>query len=236
MQLNLKGISSAGVGEKVSLPFSLIELLRSPWAVQVDAEELYKHGGELGRFLLSRTPIQNARKYVSTYVSLHYLQAEQLHVPTSDWHCDGSNFPPAANDIFHTMVGLGEGISGQVQTEFLKEDISLELDDRVASMNHIEFRKYMTDNADVLRLQSVPAEPGRIYTWTSQHLHRVQFATRPHFRLFWKVCESDHLVSRSAAEGLRTFSKTTLGNNGVETLNIEQGARGIILRGINMME
>ncbi|RPK20048.1 hypothetical protein [Paenibacillus xylanexedens] len=237
-QLDLKGISSVEIGERLVLPFSFIEMLRSPWGIRIDANELYRSGGEINRWLLDNTPLRHNRKYVNCYITIHYLAGSLIHVPTSDWHCDGSGFPPDADDIFHTMVGLGDGIDGQIKTEFLDTDKSLTIEDSVnmPGMNHVEFRRYMTENSDKFSLNSVEAESGRIHTWTSKHLHRVQFPKQPHFRLFWKVAESDHLMPLPSDVAYRPHAKAIMGNNGAETMNIEQGPRGIILRGIDIRE
>ncbi len=237
-KLDLKGISSIETGEKISIPFSFSEMLRSPWGIRIDANELYKHGGEINRWLLDNTPLKNNRKYVNCYVTLHYLAGDLIHVPTSDWHCDGSGFPPEGNDIFHTMVGLGDGIDGQIKTEFLESDLCLEIEDSVSmpSMDHVRFRSYMTENAKRFNLKSVEAESGRMHTWTSRHLHRVQFPKQPHFRFFWKVAESDRLLPLPNEKAFRQSLTAVIGNNGKETMNIEQGPRGIIIRGINIKE
>lgn len=239
-ELELKGLPSIGVGDSMILPFPLIELLRTPMGVRISADDMYSHGGEIGRWLLSKTPIMNSKKYVNAYLTVHYLEGNLCHVPTTDWHCDGSNIPFLADDIFHTMICLGDGLDGQIKTEFLKEDVKIEIPDsfNIQRFDHQTFRRWITDGAGTYNLQPVECEAGRMYTWTSKHLHKVGFAKSPHFRMFWKVAESDFLTPKPLESA---FSPAMLINNGVDhrqlegtEINLEQGQRGIIIRGMKV--
>lgn len=234
-ELRLEGMDTIDVSERIELPFTFMEMLRSPWGIRIDAEDLYKNGGEINRFLLDKTPLKHDKKYVVCYVNVVYLTPQLLSVPTIDWHCDGSNVPFLADDRLHTMVCVGEHISAELKTEFLKKGVTLQVPDEVSRMTHVDFRRWITTNADQYGIDemSVKVDEGVINTWTSRHLHRVLFAERPHFRFFWKVSESDLLTPQSRDKAYRPSSNVIVGDYGAESLNIEQGPRGIIMRGIN---
>jgi hypothetical protein len=238
-ELNLKGMPSVRQGEKLALPFPLIDLLRTPQGIRISADDMYKYGGEVGRWLLGQTPIRNNRKHVVTYLTINYLEPNLSHVPTTDWHCDGSNVPFLADDIFHTMICRGEGLSEEIKTEFLKEDKKIIIPDEIDinKFTHASFRRWITDYEN---FESVECEAGRMCTWTTLHLHRVKLAKTPQFRMFWKVAESDSLLPKPTNEA---FTGTLLVQTGQDhrmlntsTINIEQGQRGIIIRGMKIGE
>jgi hypothetical protein len=241
-ELNLKGMPSVVQGEKLELPFPLIELLRTPQGIRISADDMYKHGGEIGRWLLDRTPIKNNRKHVVTYLTLNYLEPNISHVPTTDWHCDGSNVPFLADDIFHTMICMGEGLSGEIKTEFLKEEKKILIPDSidVNSFTHASFRRWITDREQEYNFTSVECDVGKMCTWTTLHLHRVGLAKTPQFRMFWKVAESDSLLPKPTNEAFSSTLTVQTGQDhrmlNTSSINIEQGQRGIIIRGMRIGE
>jgi hypothetical protein len=234
-KLRLEGFPSITVSDTIDLPFRIDEVLRTPWGTRISADDAYKHGGEIMRYLLDHTPLHNTKKYVNIYLGVHYVTPQLLSVPTSDWHCDGSGAPFLADDILHTMICDTVGLGTNLRTEFLAEHLDLDVADyhHIDQMNHQEFRQWIaTYIGDDVTPEEV--EPSKMYTWTSRHLHRVGFAKEPHFRMFWKVAESDLLVPNPTDKAFKSYTMATLGNNGTDAYSIEQGPKGIICRGMHI--
>jgi hypothetical protein len=230
--LRLEGFPSIQVSDTINLPFRIDEVLRTPWGTRIDIDDAYRYGGEIMRYLLDHTPLHNTKKYVNVYLGVNYVTPQLLSVPTSDWHCDGSGVPFLADDIFHTMVCDTIGLGVDLRTEFLSQPMVLDVPDfyNIDQMDHQQFRRWASGHIGNIVPHAV--EPSKMYTWSSRHLHRVQFAKQPHFRMFWKVAESDTLVPNPTLKAFKHFTMATIGNNGREVYGIEQGPNGIICRGM----
>lgn len=225
--LKFEGFPTLKISEHIELP-SIAELLRNPCFNMADIEDVYKNGGEINRYLLSKTPLTNTKKYVTVYTFLQYLEPKVLPVPSSDWHCDGVNSPYYSDDLFHTMMNN----TSLCSTHFLENEVEVEIDDSidVRNMRHRDFRKFIHENGDSWGFKTKEVEPNKMYSWNCRHPHKAQNPIRKEFRFFWKVCESDFHKPAPYDVARKNASVVFLGNDGQSILNIEHGQRGIIIR------
>jgi hypothetical protein len=184
MPLHFEGFPSQS--DYIELP-DMIELLRSPIMLNLDADEAYKLGGDLVRHLLNITPLKNNQKRIIVTSQVQYLTPEFCPVrsefkPSRDWHVDATGFK--SRDVAYLMLTETEA-----NTEFNANPVMLE------QFNEDSFQgeviRYMNDNDIGLVPQKM--EGNRITTFWDRHIHRAGQATKPTLRYMWRVVESDHL-------------------------------------------
>ncbi|WP_336784174.1 hypothetical protein [Paenibacillus illinoisensis] len=191
------------VGDKVELP-NIASLLAMPWFQYADADEVYRHGGDIYRNLLDKIPLMHNRKHVLITSRVQLLSPSKVSIKFVDrWHTDGSGSPLLTqnNDITHLLISKCSAVtqfnSQVAETDFLPENIS-----------QMEFNHYIEENKDRLGLVAQDIEAERFVTFGASHAHRAVLPKELEFRFMFRVIESDIFQPASFEQSLVTDSFT----------------------------
>ncbi len=228
--LRFEGFDTLGIGEQLELP-KLAEIIRSPMFTRVSADDLYKHGGEFNRYLLSKVPISHEYNNICVTVDLKCLTPSTVAMRTTDWHCDGSGGCPyfSFDEKFHILIGYTDLV-----TEFLAEPAYLDVESSVRDLDHYNFRRYVEENKyRIGNFKPKPIPQNTFVTFNSKHLHRVPNApTKPCFRLSMIVRESNFDQSKPYEKAIGRHSEAWHKELDTSAISIEHVERGIVLRGL----
>lgn len=222
MKVTLKGIDRIQMSNYIELP-SIAHLMRNPILTRASADDVYKYGGELNRYLLDRTPLTNKFKYVNVHVTLKYVTPLSSPNQTFEWHVDGvTDCVWESGDVSHIMVGD----TSSMLTEFLSDDVVLDVPSR---MPNYEFMKYLDPLLD--GYSSTKLTHNRIATFDSLTPHRAPIdASRNEFRFFWRVLESDYQAPLPYDKAVLDMSQVTRKSDGKLVPSVEQHEKWIIVR------
>lgn len=221
-EIKISGFNSVGVSEEIELP-GLYNLMNMQWVKKMNAEDVYKHGGELNRYLLSKTPITHSRKYAIVDSLLYCLPADTSNLHISSWHLD------SPNNINHIMIGKGKDLCKTSPLSFIKDDINLEIEDGI---NKEQFGKVIENKVNN-GLETVEAELGKIVTFNGSNLKKISPAKKLEFRFVWRVIESDDITPDNLKDALKDRSRMLYTGVADSVLSIEKIPRGIVMRGIS---
>lgn len=233
MQINLSGFSSLLINEQEIESTNLTTLLRNPMYDGVDADFIYKNGGEFNRMLLNLTPLTNKKKYVYVRTKIHYLTPSTLPIKNNQWHCDYAGNLDSDNTLIHLALIGEEDVELSSKTEFLTKDIKLFLDDSVSEMRHPQFRTFLDDFIFKNHLESKSIPQNKMVTFKANHIHRAVFPTKSEFRLIWRVVETDNLPPATNSNDRLYTSNVTYYEDNVaikEIPSIEQHDNYVIVR------
>lgn len=222
MEVKLNGIKHVGVSDYIELP-SLLELMRNPILHRASAEDVYKWGGELNKYLLDRTPLTHKFKYVNIHVSLKYITPLTSPNKTYEWHVDGAtDCVWESGDVSHILIGD----SSNMYTEFLSDDVVLDVPSRLPNY---EFMKHIDPLLNSCPTTKIGAN--KIYTFDSLAPHRAPIDTkRNEFRFFWRVLESDYQHPLPYNEALLDKVNVLRKSDGIFVPSLEQYDKWIIIR------
>lgn len=208
------------LSEYIELP-DLPELLRSPIMVQLSIEDAWKHGGELVRYLIDKTPFRHDKKYIAITSQIQYLTPDFSSVrseikPSGDWHVDASGL----NSLDTNYLLLNET---DCNTEFNSEPLVFE--HFTPETLQSDFVRYINDGDVGIKPRML--EGNRIATFGCRDIHRAVNAKRPTLRFMWRASESDSLT-------FQPIGPETLGTSFVfkyKTMfpNIQQTKDGVII-------
>lgn len=218
MKVKLRGFDTLNIGETLDLP-DIAELFRSPMMFNADIEDAYKYGDDFVRHLIDKTPITHKRKYIYVSAKLQYLTPERSPIPNVDWHCDPGVINPYWSDaITHIMATGSKNLSSL--TEFFDKPVDIHLPQNVHQMNHREFREWITPIVPSLGITPVAIPVDKMVTFMPQHIHRAIYPTKPEFRYFWRVMETD-IYSPDSFDGKAMMPKGSqiwkIFDNGIQT-------------------
>jgi hypothetical protein len=205
------------ISEYIELP-DLEELLFTPFLMNVDAEEVMKKGTEFQKYLLSKTPITNTKKYVTVQMIVQYLfpqvsSVTNINANDKEWHVDGDqNVFDYDDNIFHLLLNDTDSMTEFNTTPFETEDINAsELIKKLNDVNSFE-NKLLTPKK---------IEPNKIITFNNTHIHRANRSKKKCFRLFYRVAESNaycgdpqygnSFVYNGSTESILNISQTIYG-------------------------
>ncbi len=204
----------------IELP-DLPELLRSPIMIQLSAEDAWKHGGELIRYLLGVTPLENDKKYVAVTSQIQYLTPEFSSVrseikPAGDWHVDASGLN--SDDTNYLMLNQTD-----CNTEFNNKPLTIE--HFSPEMMQSDFVRFINDNN--IGIEPRMLEGNRIATFGCRDIHRAVNANKPTLRFMWRVSESNHLKPVPVSK--ESFGTSFVFKYKAMFPNIEQTKNGVII-------
>lgn len=189
--------------------------------LQLSAEDAVKHGGELIRYLLDKSPLQNNRRYVAVTSQLQYLKpgfssVHSIILPRNDWHIDSSGM--VSRDIMYLLQNETD-----CNTEFNANPISFEQFHEKSPM--MDFHQFINHSECGLMPQMI--QGNRVHTFGCKNIHRASNPTKPTFRFIWRVVESDVLVPFVKSE--ETFGISYVYKYRARFPNIQQVDNGIVI-------
>lgn len=198
--IKLQGFDSLKISDTIKLP-NIAELISSPIIVDWDVDSAYKYGGELVRYLLSKTPLRNDKKYINVVSTIQYLTPTTASIPHTDWHCDPGVAAPFLHDANLHILSSSDSLLSST-TCFFDKGVDFNVDDYYLTAKHREFREHLTANFDKLNVESVSAPQDKMVTFTNLHAHRAINPTKTELRYFWRVQESDIEPSKACDHGV----------------------------------
>ncbi len=170
---------------------SVAELLSVPFWDRCSAEDVYKYGGDVGRYFLNKVPIKNDMKYVNVWINLQLLKPGVGSIKYKyNWHLDGSKVPFGAHERLFLVIS-----DCTATTEFNKNRIEHYVDSEIS---HEDYDKYVNENAENIGIAGERVPPNKFIEFTSSHAHRATNPLKEEFRFLFRVCESNDLVSQPA--------------------------------------
>jgi len=163
------------------------ELLLMPFVNSIDAESLYKIGGDFYREILDKAPITNSKKYVSVQASVKLLTPSVSPVINDyaldrEWHVDGNDNFIEDDVIMHIISNKTSSMTEFNTTPFEEwYDTANDLIAECNDMNSVTHKK----------LVGKKIEPNKIYTFNNTDIHRANRVVKPEFRFFFRIVESD---------------------------------------------
>lgn len=183
---------------------TVAELLFEPFWWAASAEDVYRYGGDVGKYLLSKTPLRNDKKHVIVWMALQLLRPGVGSIKYKyNWHVDGSNLPFAGEERLFLLLN-----DCTATTEFNTSRIETEVP---GDMAHPEYDKFINENADRLGMVGSRIPAGKMVEFTANHPHRATSAEKEEFRMMFRVCESDNFtpvgMEKSKVNGIYVYEK-----------------------------
>lgn len=210
---------------------NVAELLMQPTWVRADAETVLKHGSELQKYILDRTPLKNDRKYVHFSHTVTMLYPGVFNVPNKYWHgTDGEWHRDGSPNIYNTTPDRCHVMQSdcEVLTEFNEEELTLSLP---ASWGQEELVIMINSNPAAVGVKARKMPPNQFVSFTD-HLHRVVDATHHQFRYFVRVIESNNYQPELYPESLRdrlTVGVAGIPNSGVANITKFPEERRVVI-------
>jgi hypothetical protein len=174
---------------KVELP-DMAELLLMPIVNSVFVEDARKYGTEFQKRLIDSTPFTNKKRYIYIQMQTSLLTPEvspvvNINKNDYEWHVDGNDSFEYDDVVYHILQNKTTSMTDFNTTPFETEDREEDGASKV-------IRKMNDPESDISKLL-VPLTviPERIYTFDNTNIHRAKRTTRPEFRFFYRVVESD---------------------------------------------
>jgi hypothetical protein len=187
--LNLKGVESLRVSQKLKLP-DIFTLALQPVFYNADFTEAYERcNSPIVRDLLERVPLKGGYKYTIATSMIQFLSPDTSSIQNADWHLDPGVPAPHRHDARIHILSAGNDLTST--TRFIKEDVDVELPDELYEARHRVLRQHLTENADRFGFESVAVEQDRFVTFTNLHPHIALPPQKYELRYFMRVQESD---------------------------------------------
>lgn len=170
-------------GEKIEFPHD-IELLREPMFSNAPVDYVMKHGSELQKYIISKTPLRNNTRYAYVSCVVRYVYPgiiinkiilPHLGSQRNEWHPDGLYDPKRK---VHAIANF-------LPTEFNANPFSIDVPDGLGNNGIIEFLyKQQPD------IQAQSSLAGHIITY-DDHIHRAPIPQERGVRFFFRIQETD---------------------------------------------
>lgn len=217
--------------ETIELP-RMEELLLNEFINYVYAEDVYKYGTELHKYLLDKTPISNKRKYVVVTSVVQFLVPEvspviNINKLDHEWHVDANTDYLVNGDEtyacdYHLLIS-GHKLTSV--TEFNENIIKIDVD------NGEDINHYLNNEPSITKLISGrEIDTNKIYTFDSKSIHKAKRSKQPEFRFFYRVIETNiEFPYYSRYENAIKHSYVYNGINKPQIKNIEKYHNSIII-------
>jgi hypothetical protein len=228
----LSGFPSTG--NLIALP-DLKDLLNMPWYQYADADEVYKHGGEVYQHLLDKVPTSLGYKYTLVTARVQFLTPGQTAIKyAEDWHTDSNGAPFKSNDLMHLLLS-----TSSASTEFNVNPVETPLLDE--GITQAQLNTYLNQDAVHLGLKGKRIATKRFVTFDHTHAHRATSPTEDEFRFMIRIVQTNDYTPSPKGRVYRSYvyrpyistnkyPDGTIIENGIAQLpNIDQTPRGVFI-------
>jgi hypothetical protein len=217
--------------DKVSEPLEfpdIAELLVMPMFHKVSPEDLRKHGTDFQKKILDTVPLKNNTAHIAIYSIVQFLypdvRANGLLLGgqvENEWHVDrGQN----SNSTWHIIMN-----DCQSRTVFSKYSLEVEEDD-YTNRNGKGFNRLL-NVSDKYPITPQMIEPNRVHSFTHLHVHKATTPSKPQFRFFFRVLETDYIPPQPIEKAMG-FSHVYLPEGGsMESIRRTDNGFSITYRG-----
>lgn len=189
------------VSPKIELP-SIEELLLMPFLNNVKIEDAYKYGCEFQKEVLDKTQFFGKNHiYVQWMITLQTPEISPVinqYALDKEWHVDGRDTYEENDFVFHLMVNETTSM-----TDFNTAEFELDLPSNQTSELISRINMEGTKENSLLVPQTI--EPNRIYRFNNNHIHRAKRVTKPEFRFFYRVAETDERMPDDSPDYYSSF-------------------------------